>query len=132
MSAFCLTVLAVLIGDQTVKHVIRRLPGRPVVAGRLWLLRVGGPFGGVTMWSIWAAATATLVIAGRLASIDPILVGLLVGGSLSHAVESSLRGSVTDYMCVRNLAFDLADLALATGALGIVGTLLGLMPRQLA
>lgn len=47
--------------------------------------------------------------------------GLLLGGSLSHAVESSLRGSITDYICLRFWpAFNLADLALAAGAIGMI------------
>jgi lipoprotein signal peptidase len=51
-------------------------------------------------------------------------VGLLLGGSLSHAVESSLRGSITDYICLRFWpAFNLADLALTAGALGIIAEL---------
>jgi lipoprotein signal peptidase len=51
--------------------------------------------------------------------------GLLLGGSLSHAVESSLSGSITDYICLKFWpAFDLADVAIAAGAIGIVATYL--------
>ena len=50
-----------------------------------------------------------------------VFVGLLLGGSLSNAVESSMRGSITDYICLRFWpAFNLADLALAAGAIGIL------------
>jgi signal peptidase II len=135
MSALCLTILGVLVADQAVKLMLRRLVGNEtlalgpcgsvrVVPGRLLMRRLVGEFSGSTMWSIWAAATVSLVIASTLASVDPVLVGLLVGGSLSHAVESSARGAVTDYICVRNRAFNLADLAVAAGAIGIVVELL--------
>jgi len=125
------TVLVVLVGDQAIKLLVRRLVGGDaialgaygsvrVVTGQLWLRWLGGPIGDVTMWSIWAAASISLVIAGAWAPLDPVFVGLLVGGSLSHAVESSMRGFVTDYICVRNWAFSLADMALAVGAIGVV------------
>jgi signal peptidase II len=144
MIAVCLTVLAVVVGDQAIKHMVRRLISGDalalgpcgsvrVVAGRLLLGRLGGQFSAVTTWSIWAAATASLVIASSLARIDPVLVGLLIGGSASHAVESSVRGSITDFICVRNrTAFNLADLALAAGAIGIVAELLRFLHHHLA
>ena len=54
-----------------------------------------------------------------------MFVGLLLGGSLSNALESSLRGTVSDYVCLRFWpAFNLADLALAAGAIGILAELL--------
>jgi hypothetical protein len=49
-------------------------------------------------------------------------VGLLLGGSLSHAVESSLRGSIADYVCFR-----FWPLALAVGAIGTIGELVALL-----
>ena len=142
MSVLCVTILVVLVGDQAVKHMLRRVVGSDsvalgpcggvrIVAGRMWLQRLGGPLSGWATWSIWAAATASLVIAATFVSVDPVLIGLLVGGSLSHAVESSVRGSVTD-ICVRNrAAFNLADLALAAGAIGIVGEVLMLLHQKL-
>jgi lipoprotein signal peptidase len=49
-----------------------------------------------------------------------VFVGLLLGGSLSNAMEGSLRGSVTDYVCLRFWpAFNLADVALTAGAVGL-------------
>jgi hypothetical protein len=46
--------------------------------------------------------------------------GLLLGAALSHALETSLRGSICDYVCLRFWpAFNLADVALTVGALGL-------------
>jgi lipoprotein signal peptidase len=43
----------------------------------------------------------------------------MLGGSLSHAWETTVHGSVSDYVCLRFWpAFDLADVALTIGALG--------------
>jgi lipoprotein signal peptidase len=59
-----------------------------------------------------------------------IFVGLLLGGSLSHAVETSLRDAVSDYVCLRFWpAFNLADLALAAGAIGALFNLLMVVRR---
>lgn len=96
-----------------------------MVAGRLWLRQLGGPGGDVMIWCLWVAAAVPLVIVSTLMPSSAAFAGLLLGGSLSHAVESSLRGSITDYICLPFWpAFDLADLALVVGAVGIVGELL--------
>jgi signal peptidase II len=79
----------------------------------------------LTLWCVWLAAAVPLAICSVLAPISTIFTGLLLGASLSHAVETSVRGNVTDYICLRVWpAFNLADLALATGALGLIGELL--------
>ncbi len=136
MSALCVTLLVVLVSDQALKLLLRRVmrdeaialgPFGSVrmVAGRLWLRRLGGPGGDVMIWCLWVAAAVPLIIVSTVVPSSAAFVGLLLGGSLSHAVESSLRGSITDYVCLRFWpAFDLADLALAVGAVGIVGELL--------
>ena len=122
--------------DQTVKLVLRRLLGSGaialgpcgsvrVVAARILLTRLGGRYDGSKLWCIWVAAAIPLLIASTLVSLSPVLVGLLLGGSLSQAVETSMRGSVTDYICLRVWpAFNLADLGLAAGAIGLIGELL--------
>jgi lipoprotein signal peptidase len=47
--------------------------------------------------------------------------GALLGGSLSHALETSLRGRVVDYVRLRFWpAFNLADVAITAGALGVL------------
>jgi lipoprotein signal peptidase len=136
MSALCVTLLVVLVSDQALKLLLRRRIGSDalaigpfgsvrMVAGRLWLWRVGGQCSGVEIWCFWLAAAVPLVIVSALLPSSAAFVGLLLGGSLSHAVESSLRGSITDYICLRFWpAFNLADLALTAGAIGIIAELL--------
>jgi signal peptidase II len=136
MSVLCVTLLGVLVSDQALKLLLRRRVGSDalalgpfgsvrVVAGRLWLRRLGGPSCGAEIWCLWVAAAVPLAIVSALLPSSAAFVGLLLGGSLSHAVESSLRGSITDYVCLRFWpAFNLADLALAAGAIALVGKLL--------
>jgi signal peptidase II len=144
MSALCIMVLTVVVGDQAIKLMLRRLLGGDafalgpcgsvrVVAGRIWLKRLGHQCGGLTMWCVWSAAAIALVVCSALAPFDTLFVGLLLGSSFSHAVEISLRGSITDYICLRNgVAFNLADLALAAGAIGIMGELLFIVDQTLS
>ncbi len=136
MSALCATLLVVLLSDQALKLLLLRLMGCDalalgpfgtvrMVAGRLWLRRLGGQYSRVMIWCLWVGAAVPLVIVSTLAPSSSVFVGLLLGGSLSNAVESSMRGSITDYICLRFWpAFNLADLALAAGAIGIVWELL--------
>jgi hypothetical protein len=136
MSALCIMVLTVVVGDQAIKLMLRRFLGGDVfalgrcgsvrvVAGRIWLRRLPHQCSGLTMWCVWSVAAVALVTCSALAPLNPLFVGLLLGSSFSHAVEISLRGSITDYICLRNgVVFNLADLALAAGATGIMGDLL--------
>jgi|SRR5271170_3425420 signal peptidase II len=131
--------LVVLLGDQTLKLVLRQrlrstvLALKPfgevrIVTGQIWLRRLDRECHGAEIWCLWLAATVPLVIASILLTALAPFVGLLLGGSLSHAVESSLRGGITDYLCLRFWpAFNLADLALVVGAVGTIGELLMLM-----
>ena len=131
-----MTLLIVLASDQALKLLLRRRLGSDalalgpfgsvrVVAGRLWLRRLGRPCSGAELWCLWWAAAVPLVVVSALLPSSAVFVGLLLGGSLSHAVEISLRGSVTDYICPRFWpAFNLADLALTAGAIGLIAELL--------
>jgi hypothetical protein len=136
MSVLCITLLGVLVSDQAIKLLLHRLMQDEALAlgplgsvrmvvGRLWLRRGGGPCGSVVIWCCWVAAAVPLVIVSTLFPSSRAFAGLLLGGSLSHALENSLRGSITDYICLRFWpAFNLADLALAVGTIGMISELL--------
>jgi signal peptidase II len=136
MNVLCITLLIVLVSDQTLKLLLRRLMGSAslplgpfgnvrIVEGRLWLRRLGAPSSAAAVWCFWIAAAVPLVLVSPLVPSSPAFAGLLLGGSLSHAIESSMRGSITDYICLRLWPpFDLADLALAAGAIGMIAHLL--------
>ena len=132
MSALCVTLLVVLVSDQAVKLLLRRAIGPDafglgpfgtvrMVAGRLWLGRLGRQSSGAMILCLWVAAAVPLVIVSTLIPSFRVFAGLVLGGSLSHVVESSVQGSISDYICLRFWpAFDLADLAIAAGAIGIL------------
>jgi signal peptidase II len=136
MIALFMALLVVLVSDQALKLLLPRVIGSDavplgpfgsvrIVRGRLWLRRLSGTPTRPMLWTFWVAVAAALVIASKLIPTSPVFVGLLLGGSLSNAVESSRRGTVTDYVCLRFWpAFNLADLALAAGAIGTLTELL--------
>jgi signal peptidase II len=129
--ALSLIMVAVVVSDQTLKFFLRRgvdrneialgpFGGVRMVAGQIWLRRLGA-HSGVTVWTVWLAAAVALVIISTWVPSSWIFVGLLLGGSLSNIVESSLRGTVGDYVCLGFWpTFNLADLALTVGAIGTV------------
>jgi signal peptidase II len=123
-------LVAVPVVDQYVKRVMRRWLGAGVlplgVLGRLWiverrvwLIRWGGCRRGAAMWGLWVFSAAMLTMSVAHVPACAGFAGLLLGGSLSHALETSLRGNVTDYVCLRFWpAFNLADVAISVGAIG--------------
>jgi len=132
MWALLLGAIAVPLVDLAVKWLGReRLARTPVrlgllgelrlVESRAWIARVAGPLPIVPMLAVWLAASGVLAIGTLVAGLSGWPAGLLVGGSLGHALESALRGRVDDYVCLRFWpAFDLADVALAAGAVGML------------
>lgn len=136
MRVLFVALLAVFLSDQAVKLLLRRRLGdRAIelgafgnvrtVAGQLWVRRLGPQWSGAAIWCLWLAAAIALVIGSLWAPSSGVFAGLLLGGSLSHAVESSLSGRITDYICPKFWpAFDLADVAITAGAIGLVGTYL--------
>jgi len=129
--ALSLILLAVLVSDQFLKFVLRRRMGREalalgrlgsvrMVSGQLWLRHLGAR-SGATIWAVWILAAVALVVVGTWIPSSWVFVGLLLGGSLSNVVESSMRGTVSDYVCLGFWpTFNLADLALTVGAIGTV------------
>jgi lipoprotein signal peptidase len=76
------------------------------------------------LW-LWAVPAAVLVTMTAWIPSSSIFVGFIVGGSLSNAIEGSLRGSVTDYIRAPFWpAFNIADIALTVGAIGLAVELL--------
>lgn len=133
MKVLSVTLLTVFLSDQAVKLLLRRLGDRAItlgalgsvrtVTGRLWLRRLRPRWNGAAIWCLWLAAAIALVIGSLRVPSSEAFAGLLLGGSLSHAVESSLRGRITDYICLKFWpAFDLADVAMTAGAIGAVAT----------
>ena len=130
-------LISIPIVDQSLKLlVLRRLePGSvplgrfgrlEVVRARIWIARGSRRPSPAALWTLWALAASGLTAATALAPSLAWSAGLILGGSLSHGVETSRRGWVCDYVCLRFWpAFNLADVALAVGAVGMG---VGLLP----
>jgi signal peptidase II len=131
MSWLLLGLVLVPLLDQAAKWLVRdRLRGRALTLGALgyvqvvqtqiWAMRARTGMSLHVMWGICAGAAA---VAAIVCTLDPAFgwpFGLMLGGALSHALETTLRGSISDYVCLRFWpAFNLADVALGVGALGI-------------
>ena len=72
------------------------------------------------LWAIWILAASMLSLATMYFENCAWSAGLLLGGSFSHALETSIRGEVMDYVCLRfGPAFNLADAAILAGTIGI-------------
>jgi signal peptidase II len=132
MTALIVALLLVVLIDQSLKLLLwRRLrseavPLRPsrglgVIPARLWLAHSERCSSPIMTWSLWALLAVTLVIVSTWLPSSRLFVGMLLGGSLSNVLESSLRGIVTDYICFRFWpAFNVADAALTAGAIGLL------------
>lgn len=132
MPALLFGLLLVPLADQSIKLILRRHLGSGsiplgaagtmrLVASQVWLARFGKSLNPAALWSIWGLSAAALV---SLTLVNPafgVFAGLLLGGSSSHALESTLRGGICDYVCLRFWpAFNTADVAITVGAAGIV------------
>ena len=132
MIILALTLLAVVIGDLTIKLLLHRTLGTGAISlgrigrlklvdGRLWLRRLSERSSRLMLWGIWTVAALALLAVSHWMSLSPFLAGLLLGGSLSNAVETAQRGTVSDYVCLKFWpAFNFADLAVAIGATGLI------------
>jgi signal peptidase II len=131
MTAWVVGLVVLPVLDQAIKWVVRTRLGRRsislgvlghvrVVQTRIWAMRAL-PLGSVrAMWMIWVAAAGASAVLSAAVPPAGWALALLLGGAFSHAVETSLRGSVCDYVCLSFWpAFNLADVALAAGAVGL-------------
>jgi signal peptidase II len=132
MRGWAIVIALVPVIDQTVKSVLRHrlgartIPLGPFVSVRvthacLWWTRVAGVWSLTRLWTLWSLAAIALVGVGMSTASAAPFVALLLGGSLSHGLEVSRRGRVEDYICSTFWpAFNLADVAITAGALGVV------------
>jgi lipoprotein signal peptidase len=133
MMVLALTAIMVLVIDQAAKVLLRSSRFESVGLGPFGTLRTrqgplwvhrAGQHGPKVLW-LWIVSAGALVVASAWLPGCRVFVGLLLGGSLSNAMEGSLRGSVTDYVCLRFWpAFNLADVAITAGAIGMAIELL--------
>lgn len=142
MILFASLVLVPLV-DQGLKLALRRglgsrvasmghLGSLRIVSTRTWIARLGARNGAAVLSVLWVWSAAALVLVSGWFPASSLFVGLLLGGSLSHVIESCVRSSVTDYVCLRFWpAFNLADVAITVGTIGLVGHVL-LAVRALA
>jgi len=128
MTALVAGLLLVPVADQVLKLLVRARLGEGALAlgrlgeirrgrGRIWMARLPGGGSLARMWGVWSAAAGGLA---GLCAVVPSLgwgAGLLLGGALSHAIETTGRGTIDDYVRLGAWpAFDLADAALVAGA----------------
>ena len=132
MIALAAGLLLMPVLDQAVKVLVLRglapasaplgpLGKLQVVRSRIWLARRGFHPNLATVWSLWFFAAGSVAVLCILFPSCGWFAGALLGGSLSHALETSLRGCIIDYVRLRFWpAFNLADVAITLGALGIL------------
>jgi lipoprotein signal peptidase len=125
-------LLLIPVVDQIVKVWLRRTLGSSsvrlgpvlslqIVTARVWLVRSGGLSSVALIWIVWVAGAGALMIVAAAIPASKLFAGILAAGSLSHALETSWRGTVSDYICSRFWpAFNLADVAISVGAIGVV------------
>ena len=136
MVTFALVILVVPALDHALKGWVRRrlasdrislgvIGDLRLVEGPIWITRTGVTTSLVGLWTIWLAGAGVSVAACAVVPEASWALGLLVGGALSHALETTRRGIVSDFVCLRFWpAFNLADVALAAGALRLAFTMI--------
>jgi lipoprotein signal peptidase len=131
MTALVLGLILVPVVDQAVKRFVCARLGRNtlslgvlghvrLVQTQIWTMRAWRGVSLQVLWGMWTAAAGASAVICAVVPVFGWPFGLLLGGALSHAIETSVRGSICDYVCLRFWpAFNLADVALTIGALGL-------------
>ena len=126
--------LVIVVADLGLKRVVRqRLAGTRLslgplgclqtVTGRLWLARAGRGVSVAEACALWSLLAASLVAVGAWLPATRLPICLLLAGSASNLLEHATRGAITDFVRLRRWpAFNLADVALTAGALGLLAT----------
>jgi lipoprotein signal peptidase len=117
------------LGSQSVP--LGRMGKLQVVQTQIWMARAPRPLSLMVLWTMWVFAACSLIVVSSLAPSCGWFAGVLAGGSLSHGIESSSRGWICDYVCLRFWpVFNIADVAITVGACGLIGHLI-LMTKAL-
>jgi signal peptidase II len=136
MTALVTALLLVVLIDQALKLlVLHKLGPGSISLGllgsvrtiqtQMWLVRASRR-GLVLIWSVWAGAACLLAVAHNFLPSSAWFCGLLLGGSLSHLLETATRGSICDYVCLHFWpAFNFADVAIMAGAIGLLFSIVG-------
>lgn len=126
---------AVVVLDQMAKVLAARvLRSRSISLGwlgemrldtrQVWIAQQGNGIGLPALWSCWLFGAIVVMLVSALVPGNTWYAALLLGGSASHALETSRHGAVRDYVWLRFWpGFNLADVAITIGALGLVWTL---------
>jgi len=129
--------------DQAIKLlVLDRLSDRSLSLGpighlramhtRIWIARVRSTLSLPFVWTLWILAAIGIITLHACGQASGWSTGLLLGGSFSHLIETSIRGWICDYVCLRFWpAFNLADVALTIGGAGLAIELVMTMHRVL-
>jgi hypothetical protein len=105
-----------------------------VMSSQPWIVRLGADRAdprtfALALGALWCCAAVALVVASVWLPAMSSFAGLLLGGSLSHAVETAWRGRVTDYVRLRFWpACNLADVAITVGGFGVLAQAWRAMP----
>ena len=132
MTALVTALILVVLIDQALKLLVLHKLGSAsislgalgrvrIIQTRMWLMRASSRLKLIMIWSLWTAAAGVLAIGHALfpSTLSTWCCGLLLGGSLSHLLETATRGSICDYVCLRFWpAFNFADVAITAGAMG--------------
>ena len=125
-------LLLVLALDQALKALVVRglapaalslgpLGKLEALRSRIWWAWPGPGLKLATLWRLWFVAAASLTLVTFFLPSCGWFAGVLLGGSLSHALETSMRGCIIDYVRLRFWpAFNLADVAITVGAVGML------------
>ena len=135
MTGFLLTMLLVPAIDHAIKRLILAGLGSGslslgilgdvrVVRNQIWMVRIRRGLSLHVIWSLWVITAAAAVVLTAFVPFFGLALGLLVGGALSHVLETWARGEISDYVCLRFWPpFNLADVALTAGAAALLSAL---------
>ena len=118
----CKAVVRAVLGDRTLSLGV--FGSLRIVESGIWLrrgLRMRRDQSRLVMWRALVGGASGALVASALVPVVAPWFGLALGGAISHALETAWRGSVCDYVCPSFWpAFNLADVALAVGATGVL------------